>query len=515
MTDQQPIVLRIQDSATYVEGRLDPTIYSALKKTLGYEDEKAQWKQRAVQQKYGNSSFWAKKKWETVITTVCYPGKCRCSVKKNGMHFPTGLASKAIEFFKEFGVSYLIDNQRSAPAQNAGFSMSPAFEVRDYQQTIIGDSCNRERGIIKVATGGGKTSIASGIIAQIGACPTVFYVTSTDLLRQAKNEIEKFIQYRGEKLKVGIVGGGEFDLRDVTVMTVQTAVKALGHKFTKYDDEDDVSDKMKLNDQNKKMIVDFIRGSKLMVCDEVQHWAAKTCQVIADSSENARYRFGLSATPWRDEGDDILIDACFGRPIADINASFLIERGYLVQPTIYFVHTKLGGLEGAYANVYDEGIVKNQERNVMIANIAQKMVESGRNVLALVKWIEHGQTLEAMIPDSLFLNGSHSQTKREEHLEAMRQRKACITIATSIFDEGVDVKPLDGLILCGSGKSQTRALQRVGRVIRTFEHPESGFVKKDAFVVDFHDNIKYMLGHSRKRRKIYETESKFIVKDWK
>lgn len=211
----------------------------------------------------------------------------------------------------------------------------------------------------------------------------------------------------------------------------------------------------------------------------------------------------------------MLIDGCFGRAIADISASFLIERGYLVQPSIYFVHTRTPNLEGAYATVYKEGIVENQERNLMIANIAQKMTESGRHVLVLVKIIEHGERLEAMIPNSFFINGSHSAKTREEWIAKMRRREAPVTIATSIFDEGVDVKPLDGLILGGSGKSQTRALQRVGRVIRTFEDKASGFVKKDAFVVDFHDNMKYMLGHSRKRRKIYETEPKFIIKDWK
>jgi superfamily II DNA or RNA helicase len=44
-----------------------------------------------------------------------------------------------------------------------------------------------------------------------------------------------------------------------------------------------------------------------------QHWAAETCQIIADHSYNARFRYGLSATPFRDLGDDLLIDACFGK----------------------------------------------------------------------------------------------------------------------------------------------------------------------------------------------------------
>ena len=513
MSEQQQIVLRMQDSVTYVEGRLDKVFYSGLKKVLGFEDEKAVWKQRAVEQKFGGKPKWMKN-FESYQTTVCYAGKCRCAIKKNGTHFPTGLISKALEYCKEFNASYTILNERSVAVSNGGYSMSDEFEARDYQKKVIDDSCNRERGIIKAATGSGKTAMASGIIAQIGGSPTVFYVTSIDLLKQAHDELTRFVRRSGIPISVGQVGGGKCDLQDITIMTVQTAVKALGHKFKKHDDED-TSDATKLNEQNKKDIADFIRGSKVMVCDEIQHWASKTCQIIADSSISARYRFGLSATPFRDEGDDMLIDGCFGKVIADISASFLIDREYLVEPTIYFVHHRTPNLAGAYANVYKEGIVENAERNLVIANVARKMGDAGRNVLVLVKIIDHGQRLETMIPGSFFINGSHSSSIREKWLEKMRRREAPVTIATSIFDEGVDVKPLDGLILAGSGKSCTRALQRVGRVLRNFSDEMSGYVKKDAFVVDFQDNMKYMLGHSRKRRKIYETEPRFVIKDWK
>lgn len=82
-----------------------------------------------------------------------------------------------------------------------------------------------------------------------------------------------------------------------------------------------------------------------------------------------------------------------------------------------------------------------------------------------------------------------------------------ITIASSIFDEGIDVKPLDALILAGGGKSQTRALQRIGRVIRPFDS------KKDAVVVDFFDDMKYMRNHSKKRIKMYGTEKRFNIKN--
>lgn len=359
-----------------------------------------------------------------------------------------------------------------------------------------------------------NTAIASSIIAELGVAPTIFYVTSKDLLKQAKSELERFIRYKGEPIEVGMIGDGKCDIRNINIMTVQTAVRSLGARYTKFDEED-ATEKEKIKAEDKARIRNLIETCQCMICDEVQHWAAKTCQLIADHSLGAKYRYGLSATPWRDEGDDILIDGCFGKPIVDINASFLIRKGILVKPTIAFVHMPHFSVEGSYQTVYKEGIVENIQRNTMIANIAKQMISNKRQTLLLCTQINHGETLEKMIPGSFFINGSHTGKQRDAWIAKMRRREAPVTIATSIFDEGVDVKPLDGLILAGSGKSQTRALQRVGRVIRAFTDPLTGEKKKDAYVIDFKDRMKYMQGHSAKRRSIYETEPEFIIEDYK
>jgi len=110
-----------------------------------------------------------------------------------------------------------------------------------------------------------------------------------------------------------------------------------------------------------------------------------------------------------------------------------------------------------------------------------------------------------MIPNSTFLHGVHSSKQRGVHLEKMRQKEAGVTLATSIFDEGIDVSALDALVLAGSGKSATRALQRIGRILRPYPN------KKDAIVIDFMDNYKYLKQHSLKREKIYKTEPKFEI----
>lgn len=350
-----------------------------------------------------------------------------------------------------------------------------------------------------------NTVIASSIIANRGVTPTIFYVPSVDLLAQAKSEIEKFIRYNGLKFSVGQLSSVKKEIGDITVMTNQTAVASLGGKYVSYDDEEKkevISEELK---EMRKDIVDLIRSCKLFIGDEVQHWAAETCQIISDASVSAKYRWGISATPFRDKNDDMLIEGCFGRTIADINASFLIERGYLVKPTIYFLPIDMKINAKNYANVYKHGIVENEERNLKIAKLANIYKEKGNNILILCKHISHGNMLESLIPDSIFLHGEHSAKKRKEHIDKIRLGGSNVTIASVIFDEGIDVRSLDTLILAGSGKSPTRALQRVGRILRPFAG------KNQVTVFDFLDKCQYLNEHSLRRKQIYKTEPEFEI----
>jgi len=491
---------------------MESHIYDLFKKELGYKPENAYWMIKNNSDKAEEHESW-KKEWDGTISAVCWNAQfCHCHTKKKGLHFHTGLLGKAVDFFRFHNIPFQrIDCRVLTPKTNR-YTMSPSFEHRDYQldvvNRVVGGNGHKgiSRGIIKCATGGGKTGMASAIVAGIGVSPTIFYVTSIDLLKQAKDELEKFIWENGAPIEVGMVGGGKKDIKDITVMTVQTAVRALGGVWVKYDDENFEQDDTDIGDV-KDAVKKLIANCRLMICDEVQHWAAETCQIISDSSALCHYRYGLSATPWRDQGDDILIDACFGKCIVDISASFLIKKGFLIKPTIFF--SKIDNMRGmrntTYANVYKKAIVENEARNAQIVNLATRYYDSGRKILILVKQIAHGKLLEKLVPNSIFMHGGTGKKKREKHLDIMRKGLPQITIASVIFDEGIDCKPLDTLILAGGGKSPTRALQRIGRILR----PYPG--KKDAIAIDFMDNCKYMQGHSSKRASIYETEEEFNI----
>jgi len=243
-----------------------------------------------------------------------------------------------------------------------------------------------------------------------------------------------------------------------------------------------------------------------------QHWRASTCQLIARELKSAYYTYGLSATPFRDEGDDILIQACFGKKIAEISASQLIRDGYLVRPDIKMVHVH--GPKSIYKqwqSIYKEQVVENKKYNGMIANIANAYIGQERLVLILVRQIGHGKVLKSMIPGSIFLSGNSSKKDRETGVKNLRNKYISCIIST-LFDEGIDVKPLDTVILGGQGRSKSRALQRIGRILRNFTD-DDGKKKKKATAIDFCIHQKYLLNHAIARQKIYQTEPEFMVED--
>jgi superfamily II DNA or RNA helicase len=480
-----------------VTTRIDPPIkgehHAILKKKLGYQPEESFWMTR-------NSKF-----WDGWISTLCFDrARCRCVDKKEGMHFPTGSLSIVREYFNQNGISYVIDDIRPKVVKAKKFSTSDSVSLRDYQKRIVDSAVKKGRGIIKAATGAGKTIISAAIIAELDVVPAVFLVTSRDLMHQARKELSAVILENGKSANVGAIGGGVFEPSDITIMTVQTAVRALGGSYKKYDEEEDIEEDSAFDDHKKDTIRKLIKTCKVMISDEVQHWSAETCQIVSNSMGEARYRFGVSATPWRDQGDDILIDGCFGKPVAEVSASELIKSNVLVKPSIYFIPLS-SNMGGSYQDVYKKCIVQNDQRNHIITSMAEQLYKANRKILILVRIIEHGKMLEKMIPNSVFISGETDKKKRDGILEKMRAGYPGIVIASTIFDEGIDVRPLDALILAGAGKSPTRALQRIGRVIR------SNPGKKDAIVIDFFDDVKYLRAHSKKREKLYRSESEFAV----
>lgn len=436
------------------------------------------------------------------------------SSKRNGTYFPTGLISLTAEYLRNNSIPFVITDLRERPEPNFDIEPSGAIEYRDYQARVIHTACNKSRGIIQAATGSGKTVMSAGIIEQLKVAPFMFFVTSIDLLEQAKNSFEEFLKLKGSPLKVGQIGGGVIDIQDVNVCTIQTVVRALDKKWDKkYKfDAEDTDDKTPI-EQYKDDIKEVIQESRGAICDEVQHWRADTCQLVARELKSAFYTYGMSATPYRDEGDDLMIQACFGRKIEVITATELIEHPeqYLVRPYIKMVHIK--GKRSKfkqYNSIYKDRVVENKYYNGCIANIANAYINNNRLVLVLVQQIDHGKELAHMIKGAQFLSGKSSKKKRSTGLKNLRNHYISCIVSTTIFDEGIDVRPLDTVILAGQGKSSVRAMQRVGRICRPHTYRD-GTRKERGTVIDPVIHDKYIFDHSLEREKMYHTEPAYNI----
>lgn len=348
-----------------------------------------------------------------------------------------------------------------------------------------------------------NTLMMAAIIAKFNVKPVFVFADKIGLCMQLKQEIEKFLG-----VEVGLVGDGIEEYKDITVVSLQSAKE------------------------------EQIQKAKMILFDECHHIPSATCVDVANKCKDAYYRIGVSATPWRDAGDEMLIEACLARKKqgVSINASKLIELGYLVKPDIYFVPIKRVFKGKNYNALYNQAIVENNTRNKIIYKIAEQMYNRDKHILILFKTIKHGEEMQKQLLKRLgekvtpirvinpkngkettirvknveILSGVDDSLRRTAVFEAVKQGVCRCLLASTIADEGLDLPILDTLILAGGGKSSTRAFQRVGRVIRLYKD------KTKAIVFDFIDYTPMLRRHSRARQKYYETEPlwdlhKFVV----
>lgn len=240
------------------------------------------------------------------------------------------------------------------------------------------------------------------------------------------------------------------------------------------------------------------------------HASAKTCQDVMSASPNAFWRYGCSATPYREDGAEIVLQSLFGRKIVDISSSYLINNGFLAIPHIIFDPIEDNCKLNSYQQIYKECVSGNDEFNTRVVNIAEYLIEKGLSVLILVSQYNQGDYIKALLKSPTnFVTGRMNKTLRQESLDELKKGvKKCI-IGTTLFDEGIDVPRLDAVLMAGGGASATRVYQRIGRTLRLKDG------KDRAIAIYFHHDARYLDKHARKAKKIMKEEPAFIIKQSK
>lgn len=400
----------------------------------------------------------------------------------------TGLIPHAVAVLKRAHVEYELIDRRVEPEPNADFELVEGIVPRDYQQNVFDH--RQSRMIVQMATGAGKTLVLAGMIVLFKVKPVVVMSPKATLAYQLQTELSKFLG-----INVGVLTGDVKDIQDVTVATPQTAISS-----------------------------GILVNAKAFLVDECQFLGSHTLFKTARLARNAFYRCAVSATPWRDGDDDLLIEAAVNvrNPRSNVNASTLIRKGKLTPCTIFYLRQPAPcGWCGDYATTYDRCISGNADRNNRVVNLVELNLAANRgSVLVLFTKVEHGERLRSMIAARLqpaehkftfngvehvvseveLIDGSTPMARRSVILQAAREEVVKVLLGSTIADEGLDCPALKVLILTGAGKSSTRAFQRVGRVLRLFKNRDR------AYVYDFMDENSTFIKQFYYRDALYRTE---------
>ena len=197
-----------------------------------------------------------------------------------------------------------------------------------------------------------------------------------------------------------------------------------------------------------------------------------------------RYLIGLSATPYRTDGLDPLIELYFGSN----RIVRLLKRKHIV----YKVHTgfkpKMELTESGKLNwgAILDAQCNNIERNELIISICKKFKD--RNILILTKRVNQGKYLY----DRLLEEGEHVASLLKSQQEFDRESRILVA---SIMKAGTgfDFKKLDCLVL--GSDLESYFVQALGRVLR---RPDV-----EPIIFDLIDDNKVLEKHFKTREEIY------------
>lgn len=273
-----------------------------------------------------------------------------------------------------------------------------------------------------------------------------------------------------------------------------------------------------------------------LLVSNCHHGSSSTWYNTLMTLGNAFVRIGLSGTVadiTKCKADKKLnamrLNAISGAILAKVSNQQLITSQVSAKPLCYFATIDkpkldkitygvssgvLGDLN--YKDSYKLGIVNNNYRNWVVANICNSEVKATKaQCLVLIEFIEHGvnllQMFEEFFPELnvVFLNGALAAEDRLRGLEMLKQGIADVVIATSILDEGVDVPSINALVYARAGKSDRKLLQGIGRGLR--KKADGSTVRVYDFI---DDTCKYLLTHSLERFKVLKGED-FSIKTLK
>ena len=402
------------------------------------------------------------------------------------IRIPRGLRERITEECMKAGIPIEISDQREI-----GRPIRVSFKgnLRLQQELAAEQLLKYSDGVLEAATAFGKTVVCSYLIAE-RKVNTLILLQNKDLLSQWVDELNKFLDIReeppeyetkaGRKKKrgsvIGILHGSKNTLTGIVDIAMVGSMYSKG-KF-----------------QNLK------HSYGMVIVDECHHAASHTYMEVLQKI-NAKYVYGVSATPKRGDHLDKIIYMMLGSLRHRFTA---LDRAEEQGIGHYFIprYTRVIDTVESRNDInqaYNQ-ISTSKVRNEMIANDTKQSISQKQTPVILTRYKEHAKILYDMLKneaDHVFLlYGDNSDKENAEmriRLKQVPRTESLILIATGQkIGEGFDFPRLDALMLAAPVSAEGRLVQYIGRLNRDYEGKEAVYV------------YDYIDAHMMKFNKMYE-----------
>lgn len=427
--------------------------------------------------------------------------------------FPIGFLWRTGLTLRVEGYLVEVKDKRSKPKLLPD-KFKPQFRgvLRPYQERALSGLMNRQRGLVDIATGGGKTVIALALMAK-RPVHTFVIVPTIELVNEWIYKSKEYLKFPEGIHRVGFASGRQYNLGIFNIINIQSLYNALFRNT-----------KQKKTLEKYRTIQNLYLNADMLIVDEAHHGSAKTW-LKSIMQSNAFYRYGFTATAdMRTDYADMEYYGLLGEKIIKVTASELVESGHISPARVIFKNwgrkyfmqgTKWGGTGG----VEELGIVYNHMRNDLIVRDAwESWMARNRQTIVMVNRLDHGKLLSDLIQryheksplrhqKGCRIEWLYGKAKnRDEITKGFREGKVNILVCQDqILGEGVDVPDIACVIMGSGYKSAIKTIQLMGRGIRTAEG------KSNLVVFDYADDGKYLRDHAEKRLQTYLGESAYQV----
>ena len=409
---------------------------------------------------------------------------------------PRGLREEILKKLDDARVRYEVEDKRTVGRK---LNISFKGDLRDSQIPAVETMLKNETGILHAATAFGKTVVCCDMIAR-RSVSTLILVDRADLMNQWLKRLDEFLDI-DEDLPEYQTKSGRTRKRKTLIGNLQGA----------HDTLTGIVDVAMIRSLKKKDgFHPMLKEYSQVYFDECHH-AASDSAIEVLQEINAKYVYGVTATPKRGDGKEKINEFLLGPIRYRFTAKDRAEEqniDHLVYPRFTKTVKPHHLSKTPYGNEAFELIRNNDVRDEQITRDVVECVQAGRTPVILTKYVDHAKKLSARLKeyaDRLILltgaNGTKVRRAQVEELNNVDDAESLILVGTgSLLGEGFDYPRLDTLFMATPVSGENVVEQYVGRLNRDYEG------KENVIVYDYVDS------HIPKFDKMYASRMKAYKK---